>query len=105
MQNCELAKMIYHKVLSNMKATLDLEEFSFRDSGREDPRFKTFKRHLMSNTYQMLRELFHELEEAGLIEKTADEEDVKNGYKEGPSGGSGHINTAGLNKLIEKLAR
>lgn len=101
----ELARIIYHKLMSNMKYTLELEEFSYREKGREDPRYKTFKRNLMSNTYNTLRSLFEELESMGLLEKTQYEEDVKNGYTEQPSGGSGYLNTKSLNTLLSNRSK
>jgi len=88
--------------MSNMKYTLELEEFSYRDNGRNDPRYKTFKKHLMSNTYNSLRSLFEDLADLGLIDETDYEEDVKDGYKDTPSGGSGYINTKKLDDWFEK---
>ena len=98
----EIAKMIYHKCLSNMKSTLDLEELSYREQGRNDPRYKTFKKHLMANTYQMLREIFADLEDFNMIQQTEYEEDVKDGYKTTQSGGSGYQNTEKFKKWLSK---
>ena len=98
----ELAKFIYHKVKSNMKYTLDLEEYSYKDSGRNDPRFKFFKKQLMANTYEMLHSVFDELEQWGLIEKTSYEEDLKMGYRDNESGGCGHLNTPKFAKWLGK---
>ena len=89
----QIARMIYHKCMSNMKYTLELEEYSYREKGRDDPKYKTFKKHLMANTYDTLRSLFESLSELGLIEKTQDSEECKGGYRETPGGGSGYINT------------
>lgn len=97
----QLAKMVYHRVMSIMKFTLSLEEYSYREQGRNDPRYKTFKQQLMANTYENLRELFEDLANLGLIEKTIDEEDVKGGYQPTPSGGSGYLNTETLNKVVK----
>jgi hypothetical protein len=98
----ELASTLYHKVMSNMKFTLDLEEYSYKDQGRQDPRFKFFKKQLMANTYDMLRSMFRDLTALGLIEKTEYDEDVKDGYRDTDSGGSGYLNTAKLNKFLDK---
>lgn len=89
----QLARIIYHRWMSTMKYTLELEEFSYRDQGRNDPKYKTFKKHLMSNTYNNLRGLFEEMVDLGIIEKSPYEEDVKDGYKDTASGGSGFVNT------------
>lgn len=89
----QLARIVYHRVMSIMKYTLELEEFSYREQGRTDPRYKTFKKHLMANTYENLRGLFKEIEEMGVAQKTDYPEDVKDGYKETDSGGSGYVNT------------
>ena len=93
MEDTQLAKMIYHRVMSIMKFTLNLEEYSYRERGRNDPRYKTFKQQLMSATYENIRQLFKDMESLGIVEPTTDEEDVKDGYKPTPSGGSGYINT------------
>lgn len=93
----QLARIIYHRIMSVMKYTLELEEFSYREQGRDDPRYKTFKKHLMANTYENLRGLFGELENVGIIQKTDYTEDVKDGYKESESGGSGYVNTNAFN--------
>jgi hypothetical protein len=98
----ELAKLLYHKIMSNMKYALDLEEYSYKDQGRNDPRFRFFKKQLMANTYDMLRSVFKDLNVLGLIDKTDYEEDVKDGYKESASGGSGYLNTAKFNKWLGK---
>ena len=86
-----------------MKYTLDLEEYSYKDKGREDPRYKFFKKQLMQYTYDTMRDLFEDLEDVGLIESTNEEEDdVKFGYKDTPSGGSGYTNSKELNKIIKQ---
>lgn len=86
--------------MSIMKNTLELEEFSYREKGRNDPRYKTFKKHLMANTYENTRQLFEELAALGIIEKTNDGEDVKDGYKDTPSGGSGYVNNPDFDEWI-----
>ncbi len=89
----QLARLIYHRWMSSMKYTLELEEFSYRERGRSDPKYKTFKKHLMSNSYENLRSLFKDLSDCGIIKKTEYTEDVKDGYKDSSSGGSGYLNT------------
>lgn len=89
----QIASLIYHHWMSTMKYTLELEEFAYREKGRNDARYKTFKKHLMSNTYNNIRSLFNDLEELGIIEKTDYNEDVKGGYIDNESGGSGYLNT------------
>ena len=98
----QLAKIIYHSALAVMKNTLNLEELSYRENGRNDPRYKTFKKHLMEFTYSSLRDLFDELEEWELIKYLEDDDDdVKNGYKNTPSGGSGYTNNEKLSNIIK----
>ena len=94
--------MIYHKVMANMKYTLELEEYSYREMGRNDPKYKTFKKHLMSNTYDNLRELFEEMASLGIVKKTDDNEDPKGGYRETLGGGSGYVNSPDFDKWMER---
>jgi len=98
----QLARLIFHNILATMKDTLNLEELSYREVGRDDPRYKTFKKHLMEFTYNNLRNLLDELEEWGFIIKTENHEDVKNGYQDSLSGGSGYINSDDLMDFVEK---
>lgn len=98
----QLAGLIYHRCMSIMKYTLELEEFSYREKGRNDPRYKTFKKHLMYNTYRNLRCLFEDLEKLGVIVPTEYEEDVKDGYKDSPSGGSGYINSPDFDEWLNE---
>ena len=97
-----MGKLLFHSILGIMKDTLNLEEFSYREAGRSDPRYRTFKKHLMEFTYSNLRELLSELQEWGLLESTEDGEDVKNGYKNNSSGGSGYENSQELNNFLEE---
>jgi hypothetical protein len=99
----QVANMIYQNVRSIMKFTLDMEEQKYPEKGRNDDRYKFFKKQLMSFTYQSLRDLFDQLQENGLIEPTKYEEDVKDGYKPTPSGGSGFINTPELDEFLIPL--
>ncbi|KKM78721.1 hypothetical protein LCGC14_1357080 [marine sediment metagenome] len=101
-QDRQLARIIYHKWMSNMKFTLDLEEYSYKDKGRNDPRYRFFKKQLMANTYEALRLLFEELEDIGILCETEYDEDVKEGYKPGESGGSGYINSSRFNAWIKR---
>jgi len=102
-QNTEnqIARSIYHTMLSVMKFTLDLEEQKYLEKGRNDDRYKFFKKQLMAFTYDNARSLFKKLENLELIEPSANEEDVKDGYKPTPSGGSGYLNTAELDEWLE----
>lgn len=102
MNETQVAKLIYHRCMSIMKFTLDLEEYSYKDNGRNDPRYKFFKKQLMQNTYDTLRELFCDLEELGLVIPTDYDEDVKDGYKETLSGGSGYLNADRFNAWIKR---
>lgn len=97
----QLAGMICNTVRSIMKNTLNLEEFSYREVGRNDPRYKTFKKHLMEFTYNSLRDLFEDLEDIGVIVPTKEEEDVKDGFKDTPSQGSGYVNSNNFNEWLE----
>ena len=101
-QDAQIARIIYHRWMSTMKYTLELEEFSYREKGRTDLRYKTFKKHLMSNTYNNLRALFENLEQLGLITKTEYEEDVKDGYKDTSSGGSGYLNNTEFDDWLQE---
>ena len=87
----QLARLIYQRWMSTMKYTLELEEMSYREQGRNDPRYKTFKKHLMANTYDNMEELFKSLQSLDLLQKTNYDENVKDGYKDSPSGGSGYL--------------
>jgi hypothetical protein len=100
----QVGKIVFQHVSTIMKATLDLEEFSYREHGREDVRFKTFKRHLMRETYDQFRALMERLAALGIVSKTPYDEDVINGYRETPSGGSGFINTDEFVAWIKKHA-
>ena len=104
-QDKQLARLIFHSILSIMKNTLNLEELSYREKGRDDPRYKTFKKYLMEVTYSTLRETLYDLEDWGLVIQTEEEEDVKNGYADSPSGsgGSGFVNSEKLNNILTKL--
>lgn len=103
MSDIQIAKMIYHTTMSIMKHTLDLEEMSYRENGRNDPRYKTFKKHVMSTTYDALRNLFEDMQDAGLIQYTDYEEDLKNGYVDSDSGGSGFVNDKKFDEFLSKL--
>ncbi len=96
----QIARMIYHKFLSTMKFTLDLEEQKYPDKGRHDDRYKFFKKQLMSETYGNIRALFQDLERLEVMRKTETDEDVKDGYKPTPSGGSGYINTSDFDEWL-----
>jgi len=96
----QLARIVYLRMLSVMKFTLNLEEQKYPEKGRNDDRYKFFKKHLMRETYENLRDIFADFEELDLICKTDYEEDVKDGYKDGPSGGSGYINSEDFNSWL-----
>lgn len=96
----EIAKKIYHSALKTMKFTLEMEEYGYKDQGRNDPRYKHFKKMLMQETYDNLRKLFSELEELDIICKTEDEEDLKQGWRDSASGGSSFINTEDFNAWL-----
>ena len=97
----QLARMIFLRMLSVMKFTLDMEEQKYPERGRNDDKYKFFKKHLMRETYDSLREMFADLMDLGLIQESENIEDVKDGYKPGPSGGSGYINSVSLEELLE----
>ena len=96
----QIARLIYHKCLSTMKFTLDLEEQKYPDKGRHDDRYKFFKKQLMSETYNNIRSLLKELETLEMVCAIETDEDVKDGYKPTPSGGSGYINTSELDDWL-----
>ncbi len=99
----QLARTIYHRMLTTMKFTLDLEEQKYLEKGRQDERYKFFKKQLMSQTYDNLRSLFKNLEALKLLEPTSYSEDVKDGYKPTSSGGSGYMNTKDLDDLLNSV--
>jgi hypothetical protein len=99
----QLARIIYHRMLSTMKFTLDLEEQKYLEKGRQDDRYKFFKKQLMSQTYDNLRALFKDLESINLLEPTDYSEDVKDGYKSTLTGGSGYANTQLLDAWFESV--
>ena len=99
-ENSQIASLIYHRVLSIMKFTLDLEEQKYLERGRQDDRYKFFKKQLMSHTYDNLRSLFKEFEDFRMIQPTSYPEDVKDGYKPTPSGGSGYVNTNEMDEWL-----
>lgn len=99
----QLARIIYHRMLSTMKFTLDLEEQKYLEKGRRDERYKFFKKQLMSQTYDNLRSLFKDLEALKLIEPANYPEDVKDGYKPTSSGGSGYANTKALDDWLKSV--
>lgn len=98
----QLAKIIYHKMLSVMKFTLNLEEQKYPERGREDDRYKFFKKQLMSNTYNSIRDLLDQLSSIKLLEQSDPPEDLKNGYKQTPGGGSGYVNAKSFHTWITK---
>jgi len=99
----QLGRTIYHRMLSIMKFTLDLEEQKYPEKGRQDERYKFFKKQLMSNTYENVRALLKDLEGFSLIQETDYPEDVKDGYKPTPSGGSGFVNTNELDEWLNTV--
>ena len=96
----QIARSIYTAAMSTMKFTLDMEERRYPDKGREDGRFKFFKKQLMRETYNNLEILFDSLEQAGVLEKTDNNECLKNGYKDTPSGGSGYVNSEKVDQAL-----
>lgn len=96
----QIAKIIYQYWMNSMKSTLDFEESKY-DQGRNDPKYKYFKKVVMANNYENMNKLFQKLNESGLIQKTTYEEDVKGGYKDNDSGGSGYINTNKMNDFFK----
>jgi len=98
----QLGRLIYHRFMAIMKFTLDLEEYSYKDRGRNDPRYRFFKKQLMAETYKIQRELFDEMEKLGIVSKTDYSEDVKDGYQETDSGGSGYLNNDRFNAWIKR---
>lgn len=97
----QLSKIIYHKILSIMKFTLDLEEQKYLEKGRNDERYRFFKKQLMSETYNTLRNIFSELESLGIVVPTEYEEDVKDGYRASNSGGSGYVNSPDFDEWLK----
>ena len=91
----QLARSIYLTAMSIMKYTLNMEERKYEE-GRKDERYRFYKQELMKKTYNELRHLFEKLESQGLVEKVAYDEDLKNGYKDTDSGGSGYMNSRAI---------
>ena len=103
--NNQLARMIYQKTMNIMKFTLEMEEYSYKEQGRNDPKYKFFKKQLMSHTYDQLEILFEDLEDLGLIKPTEDDESLRFGFKSTPSAGSGYLNTPKLDKLLNSTSK
>ena len=99
----QLGRTIYHRMLTIMKFTLDLEEQKYPENGRQDERYKFFKKQLMSNTYENIRALLKDLENCHMIQEIDSHEDVKDGYRPTPSGGSGFVNTDKLDKWLKSV--
>jgi len=100
MAETQLARMIYHRAMSTLKFTLEMEEQQYKEKRRQDPRYKFFKKMLMSTSYENLRSLLEDLREIGLLQQTSYAEDLKNGYKDTESGGSGYTNTPEFDEWI-----
>jgi len=101
-RDTQIARLIYHRCMAIMKFTLDLEEYSYKDKGRNDSRYKFFKKQLMQNTYDNIRGLLAELEDMGVVNPTDYPEDVKDGYKDTSSGGSGYLNADRFNAWVKR---
>jgi len=71
------------------------------EEGRKDERYRFYKQELMKKTYNELRYLFEKLKSQGFLENVAYDENLKNGYKDTDSGGSGYINARALNEVLE----
>ena len=95
----QLARNVYLAAMSVMKYTLNMEERKYEE-GRKDERYKFYKQELMKKTYLELRRLFELLDEQGLIQRVDYDEDLKYGYKDTESGGSGYVNSADLDSLL-----
>lgn len=99
----QLARLIFRTMSTIMKSTLNLEEMSYREQGRDDPRYKTFKKYLMETTYTNVRNMLEELAKWGLIDPTGDGEDISSGFSDSLSGGAGYLNSPDLDDLIEDI--
>ncbi len=97
----QLARMIYHRAMSTLKFTLEMEEQQYQEKGRQDTRYKFFKKMLMATTYDNIRALFGGLKDLGVIIETDYPEDLKNGYQDTESGGSGYLNSADFDEWIK----
>ncbi len=104
-EDTQIGRMIYHRIMSIMKFTLELREQETPGDNsserREDAQYKFFKKLLMQTTYQNARGLLEDLDSIGILVKTDYTEDVKNGYKENESGGSGYLNSPDLVDWLE----
>jgi len=75
--------------MNAMKKTLDLVAFKM---DRRTNDFKYAKEEIMNYFYNNLKEMFKELEKAGIIEKCSCGTTLRNGYKSCECRGSGFIN-------------
>ena len=104
----QICRLIYHRIMSIMKFTLELREQETpgdtSQERRNDRQYKFFKKLLMQTTYQNARGLFEDLHELGVVKKTDYPEDVKNGYKDNASGGSGYLNSDELDSLLDSIS-
>jgi hypothetical protein len=85
----ELAKSIFLYSLDTMKKILDLGKYKL---GKDSEDFIYYKQQVMDYTYNNLKILFKQLEDAKIIERCPKKCNLRNGYSDCKCGGSGYIN-------------
>lgn len=96
----QLAKAIYLKQMSAMKAILNLGEMNF--GGRNDNRYKLYKKIVMDEFYNAMGDLFSAMELEGILVKCPCGASIRQGYKPCERcNGSGHCNSESFDDYIE----
>lgn len=74
----QIAKIIFHSLLTIMKKILDLVSFKV---GKDSEEYKYYKREIMDYFYNGLKELFVELSNKKIFEKCPCNANLRYGYK------------------------
>lgn len=89
MEDGQVAKAIYLRMMTAMKGILDLGEFRIGD--RNSKEFRYFKKVVMDEFYNAMSDLFARMEERGELKKCPCEATIRGGYTDCPlCNGSGH---------------
>jgi len=100
-KNGQLARAIYLKQMSAMKAILDLGEMKF--GGRNDNGYKLYKKIVMDEFYNAMTDLFASMEVAGVLVKCPCNTSIRQGYKTCERcNGAGYCNSESLDQYIEE---
>jgi hypothetical protein len=95
----QLAKAIYLRHMSAMKAILNLGEMKF--GGRDSSAYKLYKKFVMDEFYVAMTDCFSALEQSGVLQKCPCGTTIRNGYKTCPKcSGSGWCNGETLSEYM-----